>query len=116
MTSKGSNKHTLRWVLIVLLAIALWGVFAWVYFYGYFGGFTKVKPVDNEEFAKYTGSISDITIPDSVRIIGLGEGYSPLMAFLPMSYRDWVSPKSLYDGVIFVTDTHPIAVLKETEQ
>ena len=73
MTSKGSNKHTLRWVLIVSLAIALWGVFAWVYFYGYFGGFTKVKPIDTEEFAKYAGDISDITIPDSVRIIGLGE-------------------------------------------
>ena len=73
MTSKGSNKHTLRWVLIVSLAIALWGVFAWVYFYGYFGGFTKVKPIDTEEFAKYAGDISDITIPDSVRVIGLGE-------------------------------------------
>ena len=73
MTSKGSNKHTLRWVLIVSLAIALWGVFAWVYFYGYFGGFTKVKPIDTEEFAKCAGDISYITIPDSVRIIGLGE-------------------------------------------
>ena len=73
MTSKGSNKHTLRWILIVLLAIALWGVFAWVYFYGYFGGFTKVKPIDTEEFAKYAGDISDITIPDFVRVIGLGE-------------------------------------------
>ena len=68
MTSKGSNKHTLRWI-----PIALWGVFAWVYFYGYFGGFTKVKPIDTEEFAKYSGDISDITIPDSVRVIGLGE-------------------------------------------
>ena len=46
----------------------------------------------------------------------VGEGYSPLMAFLPMSYRDWVSPKSLYDGVIIVSNAHPIAVLKETEQ
>ena len=73
MTSKGSNKHTLRWALIVSLAIALWGVFAWVYFYGYFGGFTKVKPIDTEEFAKCAGDISYITIPDSVRIIGLGE-------------------------------------------
>ena len=86
-----------------------------LYFYGYFGGFTKAKPIDNEEFAKYAGNISDITIPDSVRIIGLGEGYSPLMAFLPMSYRDWVSPTLLYDGVILVTEAQPIAVLKETE-
>ena len=86
-----------------------------LYFYGYFGGFTKVKPVDTEEFSKCAGNISDITIPDSVRIIGLGEGYSPLMAFLPMSYRDWVSPKSLYDGVIFVSNAHPIVVLQTTE-
>ena len=46
----------------------------------------------------------------------VGEGYSPLMAIFPQAYRDWVSPTLLYDGVIFVTDTHPIAVLKETEQ
>ena len=69
MTSKGSNKHTLRWILLMLI----FGGIVVLYFYGYFGGFTKVKPIDNEEFAKYTGSISDITIPDSVRIIGLGE-------------------------------------------
>ena len=69
MTSKGSNKHTLRWILLMLI----FGGIVVLYFYGYFGGFTKVKPIDNEEFAKYTGNISDITIPDSVRIIGLGE-------------------------------------------
>ena len=69
MTSKGSNKHTLRWILLMLI----FGGIVVLYFYGYFGGFTKVKPVDNEEFARYTGSISDITIPDSVRVIGLGE-------------------------------------------
>ena len=69
MTSKGSNKHTLRWILLMLI----FGGIVVLYFYGYFGGFKKVKPIDNEEFAKYTGSISDITIPDSVRIIGLGE-------------------------------------------
>ena len=73
MTNKGSNKHILRWVLIVLLAIALWGAVAVIYFYGYFGGFKKVKPIDTEEFAKCAGNISDITIPDSVRIIALGE-------------------------------------------
>ncbi len=73
MTNKGSNKHILRWVLIVLLAIALWGAVAVIYFHGYFGGFKKVKPIDTEEFAKCAGNISDITIPDSVRIIALGE-------------------------------------------
>ena len=57
----------------MLLAIALWGVVAFVYFYGYFGGFTKVKPIDTEEFSKCAGNVSDITIRDSVRIIALGE-------------------------------------------
>jgi erythromycin esterase len=72
MINKG-KKRTPRWILIVLLAIVLWGIFAWVYFYGYFGGFKKVKPIDTEEFSKCAGNISDITIPDSVRIIALGE-------------------------------------------
>lgn len=66
MTSKGSNKHTLRWFLIVLLAIALWGVFVWGYFYGYFGGFTKVKPIDTEEFAKFA---ADRGAPDNRTVI-----------------------------------------------
>ena len=69
MTSKGSNKHTLRWILLMLI---FGGIFI-LCFYAHFGGFKKVKPIDNEEFAKYAGNISDITIPDSVRIIGLGE-------------------------------------------
>ena len=60
-------------MLIVLLANALLGVVAFVYFYAYSGGFNKVKPIDTEEFAKCAGNISDITIPDSVRIIALGE-------------------------------------------
>lgn len=69
MTNKGSNKRTLRWILLMLI----FGGIVVLYFYGYFGGFTKVKPIDTEEFAKCAGDISDITIPDSVRIIGLGE-------------------------------------------
>ncbi|MBO7630101.1 MAG: erythromycin esterase family protein [Bacteroidales bacterium] len=73
MSIRTKKKHSLRWILIVLLAIALWGVVAFVYFYGYFGGFTKVKPIDTEEFSKCAGNVSDITIPDSVRIIALGE-------------------------------------------
>lgn len=73
MTSKSSNKHIFRWMLIVLLANALWGVVAFVYFYAYSGGFNKVKPIDIEKFAKCAGNISDITIPDSVRIIALGD-------------------------------------------
>ena len=69
MTSKGSNKLTFRWILLILI---FGGIFI-LYFYAYFGGFKKVKPIDTEKFAKCAGNISDITIPDSVRIIGLGE-------------------------------------------
>ena len=39
----------------------------------------------------------------------VGEGYSPLMAFLPMSYRIWDSPATLYDGIIIVSNAHPTA-------
>ena len=37
----------------------------------------------------------------------VGEGYSPLMSLLPMSYRVWRSPAELYDGMIFVTRATP---------
>ena len=69
MTNKGSKKHTLRRVLLTLL----FGGIVVLCFYAYFGGFGKVKPIDTKEFAMYAGDVSDITIPDSVRIIGLGE-------------------------------------------
>lgn len=58
--------------LVLLVALLACGGFLF-YFYAYFGGFSKVKAVDTEEFAKYSGDVSDITIPDSVRVIGLGE-------------------------------------------
>ena len=41
----------------------------------------------------------------------VGEGYNPMMAIFPMAYRDWVSPAQLYDGVILVTDAHPIEII-----
>lgn len=40
----------------------------------------------------------------------LGEGYSPFMAVLPMAYRIWASPTKLYDGMILVSDAHPIVI------
>jgi len=69
MTNKGSKKHALRWILLTLF----FGGIIVLCFYAYFGGFGKVKPIDTKEFAMYAGGVSDITIPDSVRIIGLGE-------------------------------------------
>lgn len=41
----------------------------------------------------------------------VGEGYNPMMAILPMAYRDWVSPNKLYDGVILVRNAHPIEII-----
>ena len=90
MTSKGSNKHIFRWMLIVLLANALWGVVAFVYFYAYLRGFKKVKPIDTEGFAKCARNISNITIPDSVRIIAL---VRPRMAMWNSSNSNWMSSR-----------------------
>ena len=40
----------------------------------------------------------------------VGEGYSPLMAVLPMAYRVWDSPAELYDGMILVSNAHPTEI------
>ena len=32
--------------------------------------------------------------------------------FLPYAYRVWQAPSELYDGMIFVTEAHPISVNK----
>ncbi len=40
----------------------------------------------------------------------LGEGYSPIMAILPMAYRIWEAPAELYDGMIFVAEAHPTEI------
>ena len=40
----------------------------------------------------------------------IGEGYSPLMAVLPMAYRVWDSPTELYDGMILVSNAHPTEI------
>ena len=40
----------------------------------------------------------------------IGEGYSPIMAILPMAYRIWDAPSELYDGMIFVAQAHPTEI------
>ena len=40
----------------------------------------------------------------------IGEGYTPLMAVLPMAYRVWDSPAELFDGMILVSNAHPIEI------
>ena len=40
----------------------------------------------------------------------LGDGFSPLMAVLPMAYRVWRSPAALFDAMIFIADAHPTMI------
>lgn len=51
-------------------------------------------------------------IQGCIKMGSVGEGYSPLMTVLPMTYRTFDSPAKLYDGMIFVAKAHPIAVKK----
>ena len=44
----------------------------------------------------------------------IGEGYSPLMAVMPMAYRVWDSPAELYDGMILVSNAHPTVITKSS--
>jgi len=73
MANKSSKKRIFRWILLGILLVLFFGGIFVLYFYAYFGGFNKVKQIDTKEFAMYANDVSDITIPDSVRIIGLGE-------------------------------------------
>ena len=65
----------------------------------YYLDFTKVK--DGETF--------DL-INKEINMVSLGEGYSPLMKFMPRTYRVKEVPKDLYDAMIFVYYAKPIAV------
>ena len=65
----------------------------------YYLDFTKVKEGETFEF-----------INKEINMGSLGEGYSPLMKFIPTSYRVKEIPKDLYDAMIFVYYAKPIAV------
>ena len=55
-------------------------------------------------------------ITDHVSMGSLGEGYSAFfMSIFPQSYRISQSPEKLYDGMIFVTDAHPIEIREEEQ-
>ena len=73
MKNKGSNKNIVRWILLILSIVLFFGGVCTLFLYAWVGGFNKVKPIDTKEFAMYAGDVSGITIPDSVRIIALGE-------------------------------------------
>lgn len=68
----------------------------------YYLDFTKVK----------NGETFDL-INKEINMISLGEGYSPLMKFMPRTYRVKEVPKDLYDAMIFVYYAKPIAVIHE---
>lgn len=68
----------------------------------YYLDFTKVK----------NGETFDL-VNKEINMGSLGEGYSPLMKFLPRSYRIKEVPKDLYDAMIFVYYAKPIAVIHE---
>ena len=68
----------------------------------YYLDFTKVK--DGETF--------DL-VNKEINMVSLGEGYSPIMKFMPRSYRVKEVPKDLYDAMIFVYYAKPIAVIHE---
>ena len=68
----------------------------------YYLDFTKVK--DGETFE---------LINKEINMVSLGEGYSPLMKFMPRTYRIKEVPKDLYDAMIFVYYAKPIAVNHE---
>ena len=56
-------------------------------------------------------------ITDHVSMGSLGEGYSAFfMSIFPQSYRVSQSPEKLYDGMIFVTDAHPIEIREEISE
>ena len=68
----------------------------------YYLDFTKVKDGETFDF-----------INKEINMVSLGEGYSPLMKFMPRSYRVKEVPKDLYDAMIFVYYAKPTAVIYE---
>lgn len=69
-TKKSSKKKKV--VLIVLLS--LFAIIAGVVMiFTHFGGFGTGPSVNPEEFAAYAENVTDITVADNVRIVGLGE-------------------------------------------
>jgi erythromycin esterase len=69
MKQEQTKKHPVRWILLALLAVAVvaGGVFS------HFGGFGTGKCADTDEFAKYAGTVQDISVPEQARVIALGE-------------------------------------------
>ena len=69
MKNKGTKKHTIRKILLALLAMAI--VVGCIF--SHFGGFGTGQCADTAEFAKYAHSISEISVPAQARVVALGE-------------------------------------------
>lgn len=68
-----------------------------------------------ESYLDFSMLSQDSTLKEQVEAYtwmgSLGEGYNALsMSFLPMSYRVWRSPATVYDAMIFVADAHPTEI------
>ena len=67
---KKRTKHSIIWCIVFgLLGVIVLAVLIFMHF----GGFSTGKNINPEEFAKYAQSVEDITIPESAKIIALGE-------------------------------------------
>lgn len=59
-----------------------------------------------ESYLDFSRIPEDSPLKDSISeytwLGSLGEVYSPVMAILPMAYRIWQSPETLYDGMIYI--------------
>ena len=65
---KKKNRNILIIILSLLVAVLVLG-----FIYSHYGGFGTGKCADTEAFSRYAGTLDDISIPEHVRIIALGE-------------------------------------------
>ena len=64
-------------------------------------------------YISFIAATSTDSISEYTWLGPLGEAYSPVMAILPMAYRVWQSPETLYDGMIYISKAHPTKIMPE---
>ena len=67
----------------------------------YYLDFSKVKDGDCKNI-----------LDSKIKMGSLGEGYTPIMKFIPYSYRIENSPKEIFDSLIFGYETSPIEIIE----
>lgn len=68
----------------------------------YYLDFSKVKDGDCKNI-----------LDSKIKMGSLGEGYTPIMKFIPYSYRIENSPKEIFDSMIFVYEASPIEIIED---